>query len=275
MGKLPRRARHKEPKLRRNINTIGCVRGGACADKKNQDREKYIVALISGAIGAIATSIISIPAQYYLTSHQINEEFSSWQRKEISKLDLSDYQRKRELIREVRELHEQLLAADTLFAFASELLAFQNALENYKDNLPLKAQMRIDNLFSRLTSKMGINEKSSYFAVAAQNYVDKKARLVSLLTEMDLYFSSEAISHANAYYRNMNASTMSATNRALHWDQTARQVASAAANGEIDAKKLVDDIYKDISSVISYQAAYVYFYNKMYDEMRAEMVSNR
>lgn len=224
-------------------------------------------------ITAVTTALLMLPVQYIATKFQVREELNSWHEKEYTKKGFDDQQRRKRLVADFRQMHEELMSADTVFIISSQMMNLQEALERYKGNVDQRSREKVDAVFSRIASNLGLAKKEQYFAEYAQKYSDKRAKLIGMLSEVDFYFSSDVMIAVNEYYRHTSSGDGDMFNEVNKWDDVARYIVGEASKGNFDKNKIASAVLPHLGEAHSRLEITVALYNRVYQAMRNEIIA--
>jgi hypothetical protein len=232
---------------------------------------RNIGSLIVALVVAVVTSYIQYQVGVKQISEQIKADFEYWKEQERSKKREWVEQQRRQLVWKIRAAHERMLYADMKSWFASEISAFEAVIVDFRSERGDRNTDSLQQVFDQLIKRLGIVDEGSYFSDAMENKSEINAELIALLTEADMYFSSQVVAAANEYYKEIISSKQSTQDRVVFWYGFLQKIEEDSQKPDFNPNQVVDELYSGLNFGMYQQAVDVEKYNQMYDLMRREL----
>ncbi len=228
--------------------------------------------VVVSSISAVVVAVITLSGQYFISKYQLDHQARTWEEQQRHVQVYEAEKRRRELVGEIRELHELLVHADMRFSIASEMDVIFSVMENETRGMGKQFEDEMASLKERLMRRLGIESRESMFAKSASEYSERQALFMRKLAEAENYFSDDISMIGAAYIKYHNMGDGNGVKRMEFWRNVVRKVISDFQDdGKIDQVAYVETMHQAIYSLVDRQRIVVDLYNALYGAMDKEV----
>lgn len=231
-------------------------------------KRDVVVSSLAAVIVAITTTI----GQYVIAGYQMDRQISSAKEIQYSEKLREAEKRKRELVREIREVHELLIHSDMKFSIASEVDFMFKVFEHEMIGLDEGAKLKFSVLKEEILKTLGIDSREKSFSSSSEEFIERQSKFIGLVAEAENYFSRDVKIAAAAYLKFYKSSDYPFSVREGEWRGLAKGlITDIQDDGAYDQSKHMSVMMKLVMKFSQRQQVVVDLYNALYAAMDREI----